>query len=69
MKLTVGSHERLALKAQIEGEIINLADKWTYYREAVITGQRDSTAQALLEQRFHRAAEKLAKTVRKWRRI
>jgi hypothetical protein len=69
MKLPVNSYERLSVKSDVEYEIIKLADKWTYYREAVITGQRDTTAQALLEQRFHRTAEKLAKTVRKWRRI
>lgn len=63
MKLPVGSRERYELKISIEHQIVEQADRWEKARGSLdpLTPVSANT--------YHRAAEKLAVLVRKWRRL
>jgi hypothetical protein len=68
MRLPVGSRERQDTKYGLEHEIVELADKWEKHREtasmASMPHDREVTGN-----RYHNAAERLARAVRRWRRL
>ena len=67
MKLPVGSDERLRLKLDLEQDIIEQADKWEKLRGELskLGIQHDWK----IATSYHHTAEKLARLVRKWRRL
>jgi hypothetical protein len=67
MKLPVGSKEREEMRRQVELEIITQAEKWERARSAIVG--TNLSYDSLEFRRVANAANKLARLVRKWRKL
>lgn len=67
--MNVDQRVREDVKQRLELEIVAQADKWERLRERASLQDQRLQEQALAEEAFFRAAVKLGRLVRKWRKL